>query len=144
LRAGLRRRFGKGVPPVSIRTVTALPRNVGGKIDRRALAGSGVTPARTAGSRIEQEVADIWRELLGADVAGPDDTFFAAGGHSMLATRLLDRVRKRLGVEVSLWQFLSNPTPAGLAGLVEARVLLRDAEERQAVPTQAATQRMAG
>lgn len=139
LRAGLRRRFGKGVPPVTIRTVTALPRNGGGKLDRRGLTGAGVTPTRAISTRTEREIAELWRELLGGDPAGPDDTFFAAGGHSMLAGRLLDRISKKFGVEVSLWQFLTNPTLAGLAGLVDARAV-----SSQAVPERAVTQRMAG
>ncbi|HEX4816690.1 MAG TPA: phosphopantetheine-binding protein, partial [Nonomuraea sp.] len=123
LRAGLRRRFGKGVPPVTIRTVTGLPRGAGGKVDRRSLAGSGVMPARSIVTRTEREIAALWRELLDVDAVSPDDTFFAAGGHSMLAARLLDRIRERYGIEVSLWKFLVNPTLTGLAGLVEAHAV---------------------
>jgi (S)-beta-tyrosine adenylation enzyme len=139
LRAVLRRRFGKATLPVSVRTVAALPRNVGGKVDRARLAASAPAPApapadREPQTRVEAELAAIWSELLGVAPTGADDTFFATGGHSLLVPRLLERVRERFGAEVPLWELFANSTLTGLAAQVEA----------QNLSTAVATQPMAG
>ncbi|MEV4224138.1 condensation domain-containing protein [Nonomuraea sp. NPDC049725] len=128
LRATLRARFGKSTLPLSVRTVGALPRNVGGKIDRRMLpalpAGGANRSARTPA---ELELAAIWSDVLGAEPDGDGDPFFAVGGHSLMVPRLLDRVRDRFGVEIPLWEFFANPTLNGLAAQVSAHALSADA-----------------
>jgi acyl carrier protein len=48
--------------------------------------------------------------LLGVPRVGRNDTFFALGGDSLLATRLLNAVRLRFGRDVSLRQFLAAPS----------------------------------
>ncbi|MCG5216057.1 condensation domain-containing protein [Streptosporangium soli] len=139
LRATLRRRFGKATLPVSVKTVEVLPRNVGGKIDRGRLAtatagAASARSARTPETPVEVELAAIWTELLGVAPENADDTFFVAGGHSLLVPRLLDRIRERFGVEVPLWEFFANPTLTGLVAQVRAHV----------VSTEAVTQPMTG
>ncbi|WP_196441305.1 AMP-binding protein [Planomonospora sp. ID67723] len=128
LRATLRTRFGKSTLPLSVKTVSALPRNVGGKIDRRmlpALATGG--PRGAARTSAELELAAIWSDVLGAEPDSDGDPFFAVGGHSLMVPRLLDRVRERFGVEVPLWEFFANPTLNGLAAQVSAHALSADA-----------------
>lgn len=128
LRATLRARFGKSTLPVSVRTVRALPRNVGGKIDRRelsALVSDG--PRGAVRTPVELEVAAIWSEVLGAEPDSDGGPFFAVGGHSLMVPRLLDRVRERFGVEVPLWEFFASPTLGGLAAQVQAHALSTDA-----------------
>lgn len=122
-RVALRRRFGKAMPPVLFRTMIAMPRNVGGKIDRRLLPDPGpVRPAavRAPESAVEQGVARIWAGL-GVDVSTVEDQFFAAGGHSLLVPRVLDALRERYGTRVQALEFFANPTVAGLAALVESQ-----------------------
>ena len=72
--------------------------------------------SRTA---VEQAIAGIWRELLGHDRFGADEVFLAAGGDSLLAMRVLTRIRQLLGVDVALPDFLRVPTVAALAEAVE-------------------------
>lgn len=113
-RAVLQARFGRSKYPVSFHTMLGLPRNLGGKVDRRRLPVP--TPAAApAMSTVDDAIAAVWSEVLGAEPAGTDESFFAAGGHSLLAPVLLSRVHERLGVEVSLRDFLSDPTIAGLS-----------------------------
>ncbi len=130
-RAALARRFGRAKFPVTFQTTIGLPRNLGGKVDRRGLpapADTTAAPAR-AMSAPARAIAEIWSELLGAEPAAPDDTFFAAGGHSLLAPLLLGRVRERLGVAVPLWEFLANPTIAGLTALTESQAAVHAVTE---------------
>ncbi|MBA9007765.1 non-ribosomal peptide synthetase [Thermomonospora cellulosilytica] len=143
-RAALRRRFGKAMPPVSFREMTDLPRNIGGKVDRGRLpAGRSAAPsARPPETAVEKGMAEIWSDLLAGEPGAErpsspsvlrepdrperngfraDDTFFEAGGHSLLVLRLLDRIRERFGVELSLRDYFDNSSLADLARLVALR-----------------------
>jgi amino acid adenylation domain-containing protein len=66
-------------------------------------------------NKLEAAVCEVWQEVLGLDRVGADDDFFALGGYSLLAVRLLHRVHQRFGVEVPLARLLTEPTPAALA-----------------------------
>ncbi|GAB2971342.1 hypothetical protein GCM10023080_038950 [Streptomyces pseudoechinosporeus] len=68
----------------------------------------------------EEIVAALWSELLpDAPPAGREQGFFAAGGDSLLATRLIARLRERTGVEVPLRAFFASPTVAAVAAAVD-------------------------
>lgn len=56
----------------------------------------------------------LWQETLNDPELGPEDNFFIVGGHSLLALRLLGRVHKYTGVELTLAELLDAPTPAEL------------------------------
>jgi acyl-coenzyme A synthetase/AMP-(fatty) acid ligase len=120
-RSAVRRHLGAVKVPVLFRTVPSLPRNAGGKVDRRRLpdpGASGAGPARALRPPVEPALAAIWAELLGGEPRDPQLTFAAAGGHSMLVPVLLDRIRSRFGVEVPIWTYYEDPTLAGLAAVV--------------------------
>jgi amino acid adenylation domain-containing protein len=132
-RSALRTRFGRSMPPVSFRTMIGLPRGLGGKVDRKLLPDPGPSSADAArptgspGSPVAREVAAIWAELTGRAPVG-QETFFAAGGHSLLALRLLDRVRERFGVAIPLPELLADPSVAGIAALVEPHTVFLQVE----------------
>ncbi len=64
---------------------------------------------------IDVVVLRLWRESLGVNDAGPDDDFFELGGDSLVATRLVARLREETGIAVSLLAVFENPTAAELA-----------------------------
>ncbi len=68
----------------------------------------------------EREVTGLWREALGIERVGIFDDFFEVGGHSLMATRLVSRLRDRFGVEVPIDAFFAAPTIAGLARQIAA------------------------
>ncbi|WP_331741434.1 condensation domain-containing protein [Kitasatospora sp. NBC_00085] len=76
----------------------------------------GHVPPRTAA---EELVARVWAEVLGVDRVGVDDDFFAVGGHSLQALRLLARLSSDHRVETTVDAFFSNPTVARLAAELE-------------------------
>jgi thioesterase domain-containing protein/malonyl CoA-acyl carrier protein transacylase/acyl carrier protein len=67
---------------------------------------------------VERVLADAWRELLGVGEIAGDDDFFALGGHSLAAVRLLARIRKQFAVDLPLATLIQAPTLARLAAVV--------------------------
>ena len=69
---------------------------------------------------MEELLAGLWGEVLGVrEQVGSDENFFDLGGHSLLVTQLIARMRTMLGVEVGVQAVFENPTVAELARLVE-------------------------
>ncbi|GIH26667.1 peptide synthetase [Acrocarpospora phusangensis] len=63
-------------------------------------------------------IREIWQEVLGIDEIGDDEDLFDLGGHSLTITQIIARMRKRLGIEVSLDVFFDTPTIAGVVTAV--------------------------
>jgi iturin family lipopeptide synthetase A len=82
-------------------------------------AERGSPPATEARSLI----AEIWRDLLGIEQIAPEDSFFSLGGDSILATRLLARLRQATGISVPLRAVFESPSLAALAAVVAAASL---------------------
>ncbi len=68
---------------------------------------------------IELAIAAIWEELLGIDGIGAEDNFFKLGGDSLLATRVVPRLRDGFNVEIQLRELFEEGTIAALAARVE-------------------------
>jgi thioesterase domain-containing protein len=90
-------------------------------LDRKALPAPGtVTGERRVpylGPRDLQELmlVQIWEELLEVHPIGVHDDFFSLGGHSLMALRLMARLRARLGRGLPLTALFRSPSVAGLA-----------------------------
>jgi amino acid adenylation domain-containing protein len=127
LRAALAGSLPQVMIPAAWIFLDTLPLTPNGKVDRKALARLSPVPAGSAGlaprTPVEAAVAAIWADLLGVRPVGVADDFFALGGHSLLAVRLIDQVRKRLGVDMPLRLVFEAPTVAGLAAWIEAEHL---------------------
>lgn len=82
------------------RVLSVAPANANGKLDRNTLTSSdfaaGVSgrPART---HRERTLYAIFAEVPDLPSVGIDDDFFAIGAHSLLATRVVSRVREPWG-----------------------------------------------
>jgi acyl carrier protein len=132
----LRGFLGQALPdqmlPGAFVFLDAMPRTATGKLDRRALAALDVaelareTPFVAPRTPLEEQLAAMWSELLGVERIGALDNFFDLGGHSLMTTQLVSRLRAAFELEVPLPTFFEDPTVAGLAQAIE---LARWAEE---------------
>ncbi len=108
--------------PAAVVPLAEMPLTPNGKVDRFALpipeAREG-TAAETPRSPVEELVAGLWAETLGLSRIGPHDDFFELGGYSLLAIRLLARLRAATGLELPLRALFAHPTVAALAAEVE-------------------------
>ncbi|MGK4003930.1 amino acid adenylation domain-containing protein [Sorangium sp. So ce1036] len=123
LRAWLAERLPEYMVPSAFVLLPALPRTANGKVDRRALPAPGSGDARRhVGPRTatEELLAGIWAEVLGVERVSVEDSFFDLGGHSLLLTQVLSRVRRVLDVELPLRALFETPTVAAQARAVEA------------------------
>ncbi len=84
----------------------------------RELAEEETGPTDKRGPRTKQEevLCGLFAAVLGVEDVGIDDDFFGIGGNSLMATRLIGRIRKELGVSVSIRSIFQYPTIARLAG----------------------------
>jgi phthiocerol/phenolphthiocerol synthesis type-I polyketide synthase E len=74
-------------------------------------------------SELEKAIAEVWQTLLGMDAIGIDDNLFELGGDSLLGIQLLSRVRAGFAVDLHPADFFRSPTIAGLAALVETKLI---------------------
>ena len=74
-------------------------------------------------SELEKSIAEIWQSLLGMDAIGVNDNLFELGGDSLLGIQLLSRVRASFAVDLHPADFFRSPTVAGLAALVETKLI---------------------
>ncbi|MYS31908.1 non-ribosomal peptide synthetase, partial [Streptomyces sp. SID7804] len=125
LRAHAAARLPEHMVPAACVTVDALPLTANGKLDTAALpapdfaaAASGArpdTPEQALVCALFEDVLRLPRHSVGTDV-----NFFDVGGDSLLATRLLARLRHDTGVEVPITALFDAPTPAALARRITA------------------------
>jgi acyl carrier protein len=103
----------------------------GGRRARPKTAGIEVPPR----TDLEGRLAGIWAATLGLVSVGVNDNFFDLGGHSLLAVELLSRVRKELGVDLSLEVvYTGDFTVAELAKAIELKEIEQtDADEYAAL-----------
>jgi acyl carrier protein len=113
-----------------------LPLTPNGKVDRRALPGPERSRDEVEGeyqaarTPVEEMMVVIWAGILGIEQVGIHDNFFKLGGHSLIATRIVSRIRDAFGVELPLRTVFESPTVAGLA----ERVANANKEHRETIP----------
>ncbi len=104
VKAALAAELPEYMVPALLMRLDAMPLSPSGKLDRRALPEPvwQVREHLEPESPLQQQIAAIWREVLGLPRIGLRDDFFALGGHSLLATQIISRTRQACDVELPL------------------------------------------
>ncbi|MEH1781198.1 MAG: amino acid adenylation domain-containing protein [Nostoc sp.] len=125
LRRFLKQKLPEYMVPSAFVQLEALPLTANGKVDRRALPipdnsqteleDNFVAPTTAT----EKTLAAIWAEVLGMQQIGINDNFFTLGGHSLIATQIISRIREAFEIEVPLRHLFEAPTIASLTEVIE-------------------------
>ena len=124
--AALRRRLNERLPahmlPAVFMPIEKLPRSPNGKVNRAGLPAFArqTSKARAPQSPEETALCAMFAEVLRREQVGVEDDFFALGGDSLSAMRLVGRVCTGFGVALSLRDFYSASTVSDLASLIQA------------------------
>ena len=134
LKDTLDRAFRENLPEYMVPSVFLrrddMPLSANGKIDRKALqamadsatsraAAETGAPKASAATDMEKAVSGIWEELLGRTGIGCTENFFEAGGTSVLAMKLYQKLLPLAGKEFPLVWIFEYPTIRALAGALE-------------------------
>ena len=123
LRTSLLSSLPEYMVPSAFVTLEALPLTANGKLDRKALpnpeGGDSQTPYRAPTTEYETLLCQLFSELTNTPVVGVDDSFFAIGGHSLLAMRLVTRIEQATQRTITLRNLFENPTVVALAQLIK-------------------------
>ena len=153
VKAALAAELPEYMVPAQLIRLDVMPLSPSGKVDRRALpepvwqVREHVEP-QTA---LEQQIAAIWRQVLGLPRIGLRDDFFALGGHSLLATQIISRTRQACDVELALrtlfeaselGDFVEQVRLIQASGQRNQQTAIGKVDRRQAVPLSYSQQRM--
>ncbi|MDO8805004.1 MAG: amino acid adenylation domain-containing protein [Elusimicrobiota bacterium] len=130
----LRERLKQCLPPhmipAALVILEAFPLTANGKVDRHVLeklpAANDRAEPDTTFTPTEQKLAVFWQEILGCGQIGKHDDFFAAGGHSLMASRVRARIKSEFGLEMPLKVVFEQRTISELALAVDK--LVQEAE----------------
>jgi Phosphopantetheine attachment site/AMP-binding enzyme C-terminal domain len=129
LRTRLTQSLPEAMVPASITVLDALPVTTSGKLDRAALASlttlgecEVAREAVPAATEAEALVLGVFVETLGDTGLGVTDSFFAYGGNSLIAVRVVTRLRDRAGIDLPVSAVFEQPSARRLAGALERAI----------------------
>jgi acyl carrier protein len=125
VRAFLAARLPDWMVPASFVRLASLPLTGNGKLDQTGLPEPSPdnrlddSQYRAPQTPAEQRTAAIVAEVLSLERVGIDDNFFLLGGHSLLGTQVVLRMRDAFDVDVTLWHLFEAQTVGRLAAKIE-------------------------
>jgi len=125
LRQYLKQALPDYMVPAAVVVLEAMPLTANGKLDRKALPApvfeqtASAVESDVPRTPTEEIVVQIWREVLGLEQVGMQESFFELGGHSLLAMKLIARLQEAFEVKLSLLNFLDALTIRGLAEAID-------------------------
>ncbi|WP_248752418.1 non-ribosomal peptide synthase/polyketide synthase [Pseudomonas sp. MWU15-20650] len=125
LMATLREHLPDYMVPAHLIFLERMPLNPNGKLDRQALpkpdANAVQQDWRAPATPLQQQVAAIWADILGAEPVGLNQHFFELGGHSLLAMQVVSRIRQTLNLEVPLKAVFEHPRLEAFVAALQAQ-----------------------
>ncbi|MCT8946633.1 non-ribosomal peptide synthase/polyketide synthase [Pseudomonas iridis] len=113
LKTGLKSSLPDYMIPAHLLFLEQLPLTPNGKLDRKALPAVDASQMQAAyvapHSELEQQVAEIWQQVLDVERIGLNDHFFELGGHSLLAVNVVSRMALELGLTLTPQLLFQHP-----------------------------------
>ncbi|WP_043789613.1 MupA/Atu3671 family FMN-dependent luciferase-like monooxygenase, partial [Amycolatopsis rifamycinica] len=150
LRAFLATRLPGYMVPSAFHAIDAVPLTPNKKVDRRALPDlsearpEGTTAYAPPTNATERLVTEVWREVLGVDRVGVDDSFFELGGNSLLVVVARARLLEHRDSALSLVDMFRYPSARALAEAIDRTPADGSDEAVGAGAARAAARRAAG
>ncbi|MGV3610691.1 MAG: amino acid adenylation domain-containing protein [Fluviicola sp.] len=113
--------------PTYLFKVNAIPLTPNGKTDKKELLNiassrledsTAFVPPR---NEFEEQLLEVWKNVLGFNAIGVTDNFFDLGGHSLLAVRIVNRINKQFKINVQVKEIFTYATVAKLASHIKGR-----------------------
>ena len=112
-------------PEAPVEGEAAAATEVGGFYPRPQLS----TPLVAPSTETETKIAEVWESMLGVRPVGIHDGFLELGGDSLLAARLVARLREIFDLDLPVRLFFEAPTVEQLAVEVENRLAAKAEED---------------
>jgi acyl transferase domain-containing protein len=96
--------------------------------ERKDLGNGYTNPCNT----LEEEVLQIWEEVLGTQGAGGHSNFFELGGNSLIGIQVVSRIRQHFQIEFSLESLFESPSPSALATIISRKLDRSEKSEEEA------------
>lgn len=128
LRKGLKQQVPEHLIPAFFVQVQNFPLTLNGKVDKIALQKLKVKRTLSEGNLVEpvtdleKAVVEIWCSVLGISKVGLNSNFFALGGHSLKALRLVTEYQDKFKVKLGISQLFENPELESHTRLIESTV----------------------
>ena len=110
--------------------IDKIPVTPNGKVDKKALNAFAETYVREADTstaiqlptnHYEEIITDIWSDVLQCKITNLEEDFFQLGGHSLLLTKLYNKIFAQFPNKISLSELYTNSTIKKLAAVIEER-----------------------
>lgn len=127
-----------------------LPLTTSGKVDRQRVAQIETveqTSNQDFANIYEAEIAEVWREVLEKESVSATENFFEAGGHSLKASRFVQKLWKKLGLKLEIFEVFQYPTIRELANCLQTKQSdsyknIDITEQQESYPVSSAQKRM--
>ncbi|MGH2667502.1 condensation domain-containing protein, partial [Flavobacterium sp.] len=129
-----------------------MPLTSNGKIDRKLLPSpkgyESTQEYEGPRNEMEEDLCEIWSSLFAIERVGINDDFFALGGHSILAIRLISEIKNKKTIEISITDLFENPTIDKLSFFIlnecqeEKGLSIQQQEKPERIPLSFAQERL--
>ncbi|MDJ0554420.1 MAG: amino acid adenylation domain-containing protein [Microcoleaceae cyanobacterium MO_207.B10] len=124
LKQYLKEKLAEYMIPSAFVVLSELPLTSSGKINRRGLPAPDISSFSQSDNfvaprdKTEEQLAQMWSEILNINPVGVKSNFFELGGHSLLAVNLMAKIQQRFGKQLPLSTLFTNPTIEDLGSLI--------------------------
>lgn len=123
----LKSRLPKFMLPKQIVSLEEIPLTPNGKVNTQALPLIQRTSTSTLdapNNEIEEDLVDLWQNILNIKHIGVNENFFDLGGHSLMAVKIILAIEKKYGKRLPLASLFENST------IKELAITIKDNEDR--------------